>query len=123
MRRPSTGRNCSNLLSSREAPMRISRVLHIASRVRALAVFSSAFSDCFAEDLASKKRTSEAAQVLLDYAKDAREAAIALVEGSHFSEARRIVSASLPLYRTLSPFKLTFSLAIPDRSASPTGAH
>ena len=42
-------------------------------------------------DLVSKKRTSEAAQVLLDYAKDVREAVIALVEGSHFSEARRIV--------------------------------
>ncbi|KAI0629477.1 IkappaB kinase complex IKAP component [Trametes polyzona] len=46
--------------------------------------------DC-SEDLVSKKRTSEAALVLLDYAKDVREAVIALVEGSHFSEARRIV--------------------------------
>ncbi|KAI1786336.1 IkappaB kinase complex IKAP component [Ganoderma leucocontextum] len=44
-----------------------------------------------AEDLTSKKRTSEASLVLLDYAKDVREAAIALVEGSHFSEARRII--------------------------------
>ncbi|KAI0669554.1 IkappaB kinase complex IKAP component [Trametes maxima] len=44
-----------------------------------------------AEDLVSKKRTSEAALVLLDYAKDVREATIALVEGSHFSEARRII--------------------------------
>ncbi|KAJ8489069.1 hypothetical protein ONZ51_g3188 [Trametes cubensis] len=44
-----------------------------------------------AEDLVSKKRTSEAAQVLLDYAKDIREAVIALVEGSHFSEARRVI--------------------------------
>ena len=43
------------------------------------------------EDLTSKKRTSEASLVLLDYAKDVREATIALVEGSHFSEARRIV--------------------------------
>ncbi|KAI0752776.1 IkappaB kinase complex IKAP component [Daedaleopsis nitida] len=44
-----------------------------------------------AEDLTSKKRTSEAARILLDYAKDAREAVIALVEGSHFSEARRVL--------------------------------
>ncbi|KAL1945489.1 hypothetical protein VTO73DRAFT_2340 [Trametes versicolor] len=43
------------------------------------------------EDLVTKKRTSEAANVLLDYAKDVRAAVIALVEGSHFSEARRIV--------------------------------
>ncbi|OBZ69676.1 Elongator complex protein 1 [Grifola frondosa] len=48
-----------------------------------------------AEDLSSKKRTSEAALVLLDYAKDVREAIIALVQGSHFSEARRIIT----LYR------------------------
>ncbi|OSC96781.1 IkappaB kinase complex IKAP component [Trametes coccinea BRFM310] len=44
-----------------------------------------------AEDLVSKKRTLEASAVLLDYAKDVREATIALVEGSHFSEARRII--------------------------------
>ncbi|KAM5537957.1 hypothetical protein V8D89_008433 [Ganoderma adspersum] len=44
-----------------------------------------------AEDLTSKKRISEASLVLLDYAKDVREATIALVEGSHFSEARRII--------------------------------
>ncbi|KAH9846478.1 IkappaB kinase complex IKAP component [Lenzites betulinus] len=43
------------------------------------------------DDLVSKKRTSEAALVLLDYAKDVRAAVIALVEGSHFSEARRIL--------------------------------
>ncbi|KAF7350896.1 polymerase II transcription elongation factor [Mycena sanguinolenta] len=45
-----------------------------------------------AEDLASKKRHSDAARVLLDYAKDIREAVIALVEGNCFSEARRIVT-------------------------------
>ncbi|RDB24885.1 Elongator complex protein 1 [Hypsizygus marmoreus] len=45
-----------------------------------------------AEDLASKKRHSEAARVLLDYAKDVREAIIALVQGNYFSEARRIVT-------------------------------
>ena len=45
----------------------------------------------FAEDLTSKKRYTEASQVLLDYAKDFREAVIALVQGSRFSEARRIV--------------------------------
>ena len=44
------------------------------------------------EDLSSKKRYSESAQVLLDYSKDVREAVIALVEGNNFSEARRIVS-------------------------------
>lgn len=46
------------------------------------------------EDLVSKKRHSEAARVLLDYSKDVREAVIALVEGNHFSEARRIVRHS-----------------------------
>ncbi|KAF9463531.1 pol II transcription elongation factor [Collybia nuda] len=45
-----------------------------------------------AEDLGSKKRHSEAARVLLDYAKDIREAVIALVQGNLFSEARRIVT-------------------------------
>ena len=45
-----------------------------------------------AEDLTSKKRYSEAARVLLDYAQDSRQAVIALVQGNSFSEARRIVS-------------------------------
>ncbi|KAJ7125399.1 IKI3 family-domain-containing protein [Mycena epipterygia] len=45
-----------------------------------------------AEDLVSKKRYSEAARVLLDYAKDPREAVIALVQGNCFSEARRIAT-------------------------------
>ncbi|KAJ7198481.1 pol II transcription elongation factor [Mycena pura] len=45
-----------------------------------------------AEDLGSKKRYSEAARVLLDYANDTREAVIALVQGNCFSEARRIVT-------------------------------
>ncbi|KAG6839915.1 hypothetical protein C0991_010395 [Blastosporella zonata] len=45
-----------------------------------------------AEDLTSKKRHSEAARVLLDYAKDIREAIIAYVQGNHFSEARRIIA-------------------------------
>jgi elongator complex protein 1 len=48
--------------------------------------------DLFLEDLVSKKRHPEAARVLLDYSKDIREAVIALVQGNHFSEARRIVS-------------------------------
>jgi hypothetical protein len=43
------------------------------------------------EDLSSKKRYSEAARVLFDYAKDIREGVIALVQGNYFSEARRIV--------------------------------
>ncbi|KAF7362473.1 polymerase II transcription elongation factor [Mycena venus] len=46
----------------------------------------------FLEDLASKKRHSDAARVLLDYSKDVREAVIALVQGNCFSEARRIVT-------------------------------
>jgi hypothetical protein len=46
----------------------------------------------FSENLVSKKRHSEAARVLLDYSKDIREAVIALVQGNHFSEARRVVS-------------------------------
>ena len=44
------------------------------------------------EDLAAKKRHMDAARVLLDYAEDVREGIKALVEGSQFSEARRIVS-------------------------------
>ncbi|GJE98183.1 IkappaB kinase complex IKAP component [Phanerochaete sordida] len=47
-----------------------------------------------AEDLSSKKRYQEAARVLLDYAKDVREAVIALVQGNQFSEARRVVTLS-----------------------------
>lgn len=46
----------------------------------------------FLDDLMSKKRHLEAGQVLLEYAKDVRQAVIAFVEGSHFSEARRVVS-------------------------------
>jgi len=42
--------------------------------------------------LTSKKRFTEASQVLLGYAEDVREAIIALVQGNQFSEARRIVS-------------------------------
>ncbi|KAG6836197.1 hypothetical protein H0H93_010463, partial [Arthromyces matolae] len=45
-----------------------------------------------AEELGSKKRHSDAARVLLDYAKDVREAIIAYVQGNHFSEARRIIA-------------------------------
>ena len=45
-----------------------------------------------AEDLAGKKRYMDAARVLFDYAEDVREGVKALVEGNHFSEARRIVS-------------------------------
>ncbi len=52
------------------------------------------------EDLTSKKRYSDASRVLLDYSKDVREAIIALVQGSEFSEARRIVSKS-EINRTL----------------------
>ncbi|KAK0195983.1 pol II transcription elongation factor [Armillaria mellea] len=39
------------------------------------------------EDLTSKKRYLEAARVILDYAKDARETVITLVQGNEFSEA------------------------------------
>lgn len=53
-----------------------------------------------AEDLGSKKRFSEAAQVLLDYAQDTREAIIALVQGNLFSEARRIVSSLFDSFET-----------------------
>ncbi|PBK88520.1 pol II transcription elongation factor [Armillaria gallica] len=44
------------------------------------------------EDLTSKKRYLEAARVILDYAKDARETVITLVQGNEFSEARRIMT-------------------------------
>ncbi|KAG2015494.1 pol II transcription elongation factor [Coprinopsis cinerea AmutBmut pab1-1] len=43
-----------------------------------------------AEDLSSKKRYSEAGRVLLDYAKDVKEAVVAFSQGNEFSEARRI---------------------------------
>jgi elongator complex protein 1 len=46
----------------------------------------------FTEDLGSKKRYTEAGQVLLDYAEDVREAVILFVQENQFSEARRIVS-------------------------------
>ena len=46
----------------------------------------------FIDDLSSKKRYIEAATVLLDYAKDVRQAVIAYVEGNSFADARRIVS-------------------------------
>ncbi|KAI0314583.1 IKI3 family-domain-containing protein [Amylostereum chailletii] len=45
-----------------------------------------------AEDLTSKKRYSEGSQVLLDYAKDVREAVVTLVQGNQFSEARRVAT-------------------------------
>ncbi|KAK0495026.1 pol II transcription elongation factor [Armillaria luteobubalina] len=44
------------------------------------------------EDLTSKKRYLEAARVILDYAKDARETVITLVQGNEFAEARRIMT-------------------------------
>jgi len=44
------------------------------------------------EDLSSKKRYMDASRVLLDYVKDVRSAVIALVQGSHFSEARRVIT-------------------------------
>ncbi|KAG1716214.1 hypothetical protein ID866_954 [Astraeus odoratus] len=46
------------------------------------------------EELLSKKRYSEAARVLMDYAHDDHQAVIALVQGNEFSEARRIVVLS-----------------------------
>lgn len=49
----------------------------------------------YVDDLISKKRFAEAARLFLDYAKNARQAVVALSEGSLFSEARRIVSAEL----------------------------
>ena len=49
------------------------------------------YSNIVLEDLTSKKRYQDAARVLLDYAHDVREAVIALVQGNHFSEAKRVV--------------------------------
>ncbi|KAG0700203.1 pol II transcription elongation factor [Suillus ampliporus] len=45
-----------------------------------------------ADELFSKKRFSESARVLLDYAKDVRQAVNSLVQGNEFAEARRIVT-------------------------------
>ena len=58
------------------------------------------------EDLVSKKRHSEAARVLLDYSKDVREAVIALVQGNHFSEARRVVSMCIPQLSLISNYEV-----------------
>src|SRR5688572_7820535 len=64
------------------------------------------------EELVSKKRHAEAGRVLLDYANDTREAAIALVEGNHFSEARRVVSgASCEIGSRLSCVAIQISLS------------
>lgn len=46
------------------------------------------------EELLSKKRFSDAARVLIDYACDVNQAVAALVQGNEFSEARRIVRPS-----------------------------
>jgi elongator complex protein 1 len=46
-----------------------------------------------AEDLGGKKRHGEAARVLLDYCGNVRGAVSALVEGSEWGEARRVVSS------------------------------
>ncbi|KAI0919135.1 hypothetical protein AcV5_002129 [Taiwanofungus camphoratus] len=45
-----------------------------------------------AEDLSSKKRFMDAVRVLLDYAHNVEEATRVLVEGNHFSEARRVIT-------------------------------
>ncbi|KAH7928721.1 IkappaB kinase complex, IKAP component [Leucogyrophana mollusca] len=45
-----------------------------------------------ADDLSAKKRFSESARVLFDYAKDVRQGVISLVHGNEFSEARRVVT-------------------------------
>ncbi|KAG2158594.1 pol II transcription elongation factor [Suillus bovinus] len=45
-----------------------------------------------ADELFSKKRFSESARVLLDYAKDARQAIHTLAQGNEFAEARRIIA-------------------------------
>ncbi|KAG1835906.1 pol II transcription elongation factor [Suillus subalutaceus] len=45
-----------------------------------------------ADELLSKKRFSESARVLLDYAKDIRQAIHSLAQGNEFAEARRIIT-------------------------------
>ncbi|KAG1726875.1 pol II transcription elongation factor [Suillus paluster] len=45
-----------------------------------------------ADELFLKKRFNESARVLLDYAKDVRQAVNSLVQGNEFSEARRIIT-------------------------------
>lgn len=45
-----------------------------------------------ADELFSKKRFSESARVLLDYAKDVRQAIHSLAQGNEFAEARRIIT-------------------------------
>ncbi|EIN06431.1 IkappaB kinase complex IKAP component [Punctularia strigosozonata HHB-11173 SS5] len=44
------------------------------------------------DDLLTKKQYVDAARVLLDYAGDTRQAVIALVNGNHISEARRVIT-------------------------------
>ena len=46
------------------------------------------------DELLSKKRYEEAARVFLDHAKNVRQCINVLVQGSMFSEARRIVSST-----------------------------
>ncbi|KAG2136870.1 pol II transcription elongation factor [Suillus cothurnatus] len=45
-----------------------------------------------ADELFSKKRFGESARVLLDYAKDVRQAIHSLAQGNEFAEARRIIT-------------------------------
>jgi elongator complex protein 1 len=47
------------------------------------------------EDLSAKKRHSEAGRVLVEYCSDVKQAVIAFVEGSAFSEAKRVVGHHL----------------------------
>lgn len=51
------------------------------------------------EDLASRKRYSEAGRVLLDYAKNVEEAITAFAQGGDFPEADRQVSSVAHIQR------------------------
>ena len=98
MRGPLSGRNSLILLLERMSIKRILWTWAIMLQVRFHQWLVLLYLISRSEDLSSKRRCKEAAQVLLDYCQDIRDAVIALTAGNLFSEARRIVS---PLLRCM----------------------
>ncbi|KAJ7672113.1 IKI3 family-domain-containing protein [Mycena rosella] len=82
----------SKAMVAHEKSLDWQELFDLAGRTRASEEDIVAMGYRVAEDLGSRKRYADAARVLLDYAKDTREAVIALVQGNCFSEARRIVT-------------------------------
>lgn len=57
------------------------------------------------DDLLSKKRYQDAAQVFLDYSKNVRQCILALAQGNLFSEARRVVCIVFVFIHCISTYK------------------